>query len=359
MGGRRWRRTRFRLDLPHADAVARVREALAVEGFGVLTEIDVKATMAAKLGVEFEDYVILGACNPALAHRALEVDRSVGRLLPCTVTVRADADGAGSIVDVLDPQVMIAMTGIAGLAPVADEAGARLTRVREALAARPRRATSARPPGTRAGPARRSPTSPAGPRSAARGTSEARSCSPSDPPTDLPGAGRKTLPTRRGRPHHRGVRATRQRRAVEMTTPSRAPFAPPRRDPQPRPLPRGARAVLLVLSPLETALRLQRYARTLHALADRWVDRRPRAPNRGEPVPGGGTTSTARRPSPWTAPCSWRARPTRRDHGHDRGASDRCRRLRARWRVAGRRDAEQLGGRGLPARGRCPVRRDG
>jgi uncharacterized protein (DUF302 family) len=124
----------IRLDLPYADAVTRVREALGAEGFGVLTEIDVKATMAAKLGVEFEDYVILGACNPALAHRALEVDRSVGLLLPCTVTVRADADGAGSIVDVLDPQVMVAMTGIAGLAPVADEAGARLTRVREALA---------------------------------------------------------------------------------------------------------------------------------------------------------------------------------------------------------------------------------
>lgn len=122
----------IRLDLPYADAVTRVREALGAEGFGVLTEIDVKATMAVKLGVEFEDYVILGACNPALAHRALEVDRSVGLLLPCTVTVRAD--GAGSIVEVLDPQVMVAMTGIAGLAPVADEAGARLTRVREALA---------------------------------------------------------------------------------------------------------------------------------------------------------------------------------------------------------------------------------
>lgn len=124
----------IRLDLPYADAVTRVREALAAEGFGVLTEIDVKATMAAKLGVEFEDYVILGACNPALAHRALEVDRSVGLLLPCNVTVRAEADGAGSIVEVLDPQVMVAMTGIAGLAPVADEAGARLARVREALA---------------------------------------------------------------------------------------------------------------------------------------------------------------------------------------------------------------------------------
>ncbi|MDD7939065.1 DUF302 domain-containing protein [Actinomycetospora lutea] len=128
----------MRLDLPYAEAVARVREALAAEGFGVLTEIDVKATMAAKLGVEFEDYVILGACNPALAHRALEVDRSVGMLLPCTVTVRAElGDGGGSLVDVLDPHVMVETTGIADLGPVADEAGVRLARVREALAGAP------------------------------------------------------------------------------------------------------------------------------------------------------------------------------------------------------------------------------
>jgi uncharacterized protein (DUF302 family) len=122
----------IRLDLPYADAVARVREALAGEGFGVLTEIDVRATMAAKLGVEFEDYVILGACNPTLAHRALEVDRSVGLLLPCTVTVRAD--GAASIVGMLDPQAMVTTTGIEDLGPIADEARARLERVRDVLA---------------------------------------------------------------------------------------------------------------------------------------------------------------------------------------------------------------------------------
>ncbi|GAA4790650.1 DUF302 domain-containing protein [Actinomycetospora chlora] len=121
-----------RLDLPYAEAVARVREALAAEGFGVLTEIDVRATMSAKLGVEFEDYVILGACNPQLAHRALEVDRSVGLLLPCTVTVRAD--GPASVVELLDPQTMVQVTGLAGLGPIADEAGARLERVRRALA---------------------------------------------------------------------------------------------------------------------------------------------------------------------------------------------------------------------------------
>jgi uncharacterized protein (DUF302 family) len=131
-----------RLDLPYAEAVARVREALAAEGFGVLTEINVRATMAAKLGVEFEDYVILGACNPSLAHRALEVDRSVGLLLPCTVTVRAD--GAASIVEVLDPQAMVTMTGIEDLAPIADEAGARLERVRDALVRDPAAATGGR-----------------------------------------------------------------------------------------------------------------------------------------------------------------------------------------------------------------------
>ena len=132
----------IRLDLPYADAVARVREALAREGFGVLTEIDVRATMAAKLGVEFEDYVILGACNPTLAHRALEVDRSVGLLLPCTVTVRAD--GAASIVEMLDPQAMVTMTGIEDLAPIADDARARLERVRDVLAGDPAAAAGSR-----------------------------------------------------------------------------------------------------------------------------------------------------------------------------------------------------------------------
>ncbi|MDD7967974.1 DUF302 domain-containing protein [Actinomycetospora lemnae] len=121
-----------RLDLPYAEAVTRVREALAAEGFGVLTEIDVRATMDAKLGVELEDYVILGACNPSLAYRALEVDRSVGLLLPCTVTVRAE--GGTSLVEMLDPRAMVTMTGTPELSPIAEEARARLERVRDALA---------------------------------------------------------------------------------------------------------------------------------------------------------------------------------------------------------------------------------
>jgi uncharacterized protein (DUF302 family) len=120
-----------RLDLPYDQAVGRVREALAEQGFGVLTEIDVRATMQAKLGEEMEDYVILGACNPQLAHRALGVDRSIGVLLPCNVVVRS-ADG-GSTVEVLNPQVMVSVPGRDELAPVAEEAGRRLSAAMAAL----------------------------------------------------------------------------------------------------------------------------------------------------------------------------------------------------------------------------------
>lgn len=116
--------TRVTLDAPFADAVAQVRAALAGQGFGVLTEIDVTGTLRAKLGERMEDYVILGACNPPFAHQALEVDRSIGLLLPCNVVVRAAAEG--TIVEALDPQVMVTMTGRAELKPVADEVSRRL-----------------------------------------------------------------------------------------------------------------------------------------------------------------------------------------------------------------------------------------
>ncbi|MGW4647885.1 DUF302 domain-containing protein [Kitasatospora sp. NPDC004289] len=112
------------LDIPFAEAVARVRDALAGQGFGVLTEIDVQATLQAKLGEEMEDYLIFGACNPPLAHRALTVDRRIGLLLPCNVVVRTEA--GRTVVEAADPQLLVAFTGHPELAPVADEAAERL-----------------------------------------------------------------------------------------------------------------------------------------------------------------------------------------------------------------------------------------
>jgi uncharacterized protein (DUF302 family) len=112
------------LDLPYAEAVERTKEALAEQGFGVLSEIDVRATLKEKRGVEMEPYVILGACNPDLAHQALEVERGVGVLLPCNVVVSGQGDT--SLVQVLDPQLMASVTGVPGLQPMADEATRRL-----------------------------------------------------------------------------------------------------------------------------------------------------------------------------------------------------------------------------------------
>lgn len=114
-----------RLDLPYEQAVPRVRDALKDQGFGVITEIDMRATMQEKLGEQIEDYVILGACNPTLALQALGVDRSLGLLLPCNVVVRADGDG--SVVEMLDPQTMVDIPEREDLRPVADEAGTRLS----------------------------------------------------------------------------------------------------------------------------------------------------------------------------------------------------------------------------------------
>ena len=123
--------TSVTLYLPFADALGRVRTALAEQGFGVLTEIDVTATMRAKLGEAMEDYVILRACNPPAARQALAVDRSIGLLLPCNVVVRA-AD-SGTVVEALDPQVMVTLTGRPELKPVVGEVGRRLARALAAL----------------------------------------------------------------------------------------------------------------------------------------------------------------------------------------------------------------------------------
>jgi uncharacterized protein (DUF302 family) len=111
---------------PYEDAVALVKDALAAKGFGVLTEIDVRATMKKKLDVEFRPYVILGACNPPIAHRALTEERAIGLLLPCNVVVyAADAPGR-SVVAVLDPVAQLGITGRDDIRPLAEQVRALL-----------------------------------------------------------------------------------------------------------------------------------------------------------------------------------------------------------------------------------------
>lgn len=122
-----------RLTAPYEAAVEKVTEALKTEGFGVLTEIDVKATLKKKIDADFRRYVILGACNPHLAHRALQAELDLGLLLPCNVIVYEDA--GGSMVSIIDPVSMVEMTGNPELETVAKEADERLRRVLAALAA--------------------------------------------------------------------------------------------------------------------------------------------------------------------------------------------------------------------------------
>ena len=118
------------------DAVERTRKALSEQGFGVLTEIDMKATLKAKLGEDMEDYVILGACNPPLAHRAVTVDRQIGLLLPCNVVVRTDPEDPDTVVvDAMNPQMMVQVADGPGLADVADDATAALQAAIDSLKA--------------------------------------------------------------------------------------------------------------------------------------------------------------------------------------------------------------------------------
>ncbi|MDQ6620333.1 MAG: DUF302 domain-containing protein [Pseudomonadota bacterium] len=112
-------------------AVERVTEELGREGFGVLTQIDVAATLKSKLGIDFPAYRILGACNPQLAHRALQIEPLVGLLLPCNVVVRADE--SGTRVEFMDPEAVLALTDKPGVREVAGEAKTRLQRVCAAL----------------------------------------------------------------------------------------------------------------------------------------------------------------------------------------------------------------------------------
>lgn len=126
-----------RLNRPYEEALGMTKGALKAEGFGVLTSIDVRATMKEKLDQEFRPYAILGACNPPLAHRALSQDAVAGLLLPCNVTVEADGESA-SIVRIANPEMILTVGSLeenTELSAVAQEARIRLERVAEALLA--------------------------------------------------------------------------------------------------------------------------------------------------------------------------------------------------------------------------------
>ncbi|MEX2177456.1 MAG: DUF302 domain-containing protein [Gemmatimonadaceae bacterium] len=121
------------VDLPYEKAVEAIRGALAAEGFGVLTEIDVKATLKKKIDVEFRPYIILGACNPALAHQALSAEIGIGLLLPCNVIVYAADEPGKSVIAVMDPIEAMDITGNTRIRPVAEDARKRLVRAIEAV----------------------------------------------------------------------------------------------------------------------------------------------------------------------------------------------------------------------------------
>ncbi len=123
------------LPLPFEEAATRTRAALAAEGFGILTEIDVAATLKKKLDVDFRPYVILGACNPPLAHRALSAERDIGLLLPCNVIVYAGDLPGTSIVAAMDPVEALSLTGRNDIAELAAEVKARLHRALAAVEA--------------------------------------------------------------------------------------------------------------------------------------------------------------------------------------------------------------------------------
>jgi uncharacterized protein (DUF302 family) len=116
----------------YEDTLARATEALAKEGFGVLTEIDVQATLKKKLGKDMAPYRILGACNPQFAHRAIELEPQIGALLPCNVVVRVDADGR-TRVEIMDPNAVLQLVDRPEIGAIAGEVRQRLERVLAAL----------------------------------------------------------------------------------------------------------------------------------------------------------------------------------------------------------------------------------
>jgi uncharacterized protein (DUF302 family) len=122
------------VSLPFARAVEKVKEKLADEGFGILSEIDISATLKAKLDVDFPPYVILGACNPPLAHRALEAEPELGLLLPCNVIVYSGETEGESRIAAMDPRSALALADNPSIQPIADEVRRRLERVLEKVA---------------------------------------------------------------------------------------------------------------------------------------------------------------------------------------------------------------------------------
>jgi uncharacterized protein (DUF302 family) len=121
------------VEMPVEEADARLREELQREGFGILTEIDVRETLKNKLDVEFRPYRILGACNPPLAHQALTSETDIGLLLPCNVIVYQGDDEGTSVVGILDPQVQLGVTGRDDIDHLAEDVRARMERVLAAL----------------------------------------------------------------------------------------------------------------------------------------------------------------------------------------------------------------------------------